>query len=877
MRIAKTISVIMTVCALSAIAIPAQKQASKSDKKTETKSDTTAKDSAKKDTKSYAELLKGATTLRGAVTVHKVKSDYYFEIHDSLLGRDFLIVNKISGVPSVLNEVGINKGMGFGEKCVRFEKDTAQKKVIVSQLNFRASAPEGDAIARSLKDNYRPVIIEQFPIESYNEDSTAIVIKVNKVFDGSEKSFNNAFGAMELIGSTKKELSKIESVKAFPENIVIRATLSMTHTERGGSVPVTIDVTSNIVLLTKEPMVARFSDERVGYFTTDKLYYADKQQRVDERELITRWRLEPKDEDKERYKAGELVEPKTPIILYIDPATPPLWIPYIKRGIEQWQVAFEQAGFKNAIFAMEIDPEKEKDFDVDDVRYSVITYVASESANAMGPSVIDPRSGEIIEADIIWWHNVMTILGTWTRVQTGAVDSLARTNTLPTQLMGNAVQFVSSHELGHSLGLKHNMGASYSVPTDSLRSKTYTAKHGTASSIMDYARFNYVAQPEDDIKDLTPQIGKYDRHAIEWGYRWFDSKSPFEESATLSKMLRDTENDIECWYGEQQWSSPVDPRSQTEDLGNDPVKGSKYGIANLKRIVPNITDWTSEQDKLHFESGRLLMATVFQWNIFAGHVKTNVGGFYIDNLVAGQKGDRYTPVPAATQRESVQYLIDEVFTYPQWLFGAKAWDTRYAQRSSPIGQIEYAPLNMLREMQYRTYYELLADERLSRMYETEMKLGRKESYTPEDMLAQLTKAIFAKSPSTLSVTERMSQKNYVDALIVSSNLTMVKTTNKGNLHNHANGCCTLMNQAPEISSEALSTPRPEDLKAMERGIETTRHYMFMQRVSDVASAKRGEMNRILKIVSKRTNRGDLATQNHYQDLTLRLQEALRKL
>lgn len=831
------------------------------------KADTTSS----KPKKGYDEVLKGAVTDKGLFDVHRKGTDLWFEIPDSLMGRDILIVNKISGVPYALNDAGVNKGMGFGEKIVRFRKDTLYKKVWVSTYDPRITAREGDAIARSVADNYRESVIEQFPIEVYGKDSTTVVVKVNKVFDGSEKSFNNLFGALSLGSSAKKELSKIESVKAFPENIIVKSALTTLHSEGDASVPLTVDITSNLVLLAREPMRPRFADDRVGYFTVGHLYFNDDQQKAEERELINRWRLEPRPEDAERYKRGELVEPAKPIILYIDPSTPPVWVPYIKKGIVEWQEAFEAAGFKNAIQAREVDPTKDKDFDIDDVRYSVVTYAASEMANAMGPSVIDPRSGEIIEADIIWWHNVMSVLHAWIRLQTGAVDPAARANVLPTELMGNAVRFVSSHELGHSLGLKHNFGASYSVPVDSLRSQTYTASHGTASSIMDYARFNYVAQPEDGVEDLTPQIGSYDKHAIRWGYRWLDVEDPHEELPTLNAWLRERENNPEYWYGEQSREG-IDPRSQSEDLSNDAVQASLYGLENLKRIIPHVGDWTSEEGKLQFEAGRFLMSIVFQWLAYADHVKTNVGGFYLNNVVAGHEIDRYVPVPADYQRKSVRYLIDQVFILPEWLFGAEAWDKSYPQRSSPVGQMEYAPYNFARELQYTVYYSLLRDERLLRMYEVEARQGRgRQTYTPEQMLDDITRAVFIRPGArTLTLYERMSQKNYIDALIVSSNITMVKTTKMGSKLHDGNGCCSLMSDAPELHLEPL--PRPEDI-----GVATARNYELMQRVSETTSAKRSEMRRLLTLVQSRFQSGDQATRNHYRDLELRLKEALRML
>ena len=676
-----------TLLLLTAPTAEAKGRPGRKSKKTEAAAEKA--DTTKKEKKGYEELLKGAVTDKGMFDVHRKGTDFLFEIPDSLMGRDILIVNKISGVPYALNDAGVNKGMGYGEKIVRFRKDTLYKKVWVMTYDPRITSPEGDRITRSVRDNYRETAIEQFPIDAYGKDSASVVIKVNKVFDGSEKSFNNVFGSIGLPGSPKKDLSKIESVKSFPENIIVKSLLSTSHTEEGTTIPLTVEITSNLVLLAREPMRPRFSDDRVGYFEIGHLYFNDEQQKAEERAFINRWRLEPKPEDVERYKKGELVEPQKPIELWIDPATPPVWVPYIKKGIVEWQEAFEAAGFKNAIVAREVTPD-DREFDIDDVRYSVVTYAASEMANAMGPSVIDPRSGEIIEADIIWWHNVMSILHAWIRLQTGAVDPAARGNTLPTEVMGNAVRFVSSHELGHSLGLKHNFGASYSVPVDSLRSKSYTATNGTASSIMDYARFNYVAQPEDGITQLTPKIGTYDKHAINWGYRWLDVQDPHEELPTLNAWLREHENDPEYWYGEQSREG-IDPRSQSEDLSNDAVLASTYGLKNLRRIIPHVTDWTSEEGKLQYEGGRLLMAIVFQWLAYADHVKTNVGGFYLNNVVAGHDIDRYVPVPADYQRKSVKYLIDEVFTTPEWLFGAKAWDKAYAQRSSPVGQMEYAP------------------------------------------------------------------------------------------------------------------------------------------------------------------------------------------
>lgn len=811
----------------------------------------------------YDELLKEAITQQGMFRIHRVKNDWYFEIPDTLLGRDMLIVNKVSGVPYELNDAGLNKGMAYEDKLIRFHKDTVHKKVWVTTWNPRVSVPENDAIARSVKDNYREAVIEQFPIEAFNADSSALLIQVNKVFDGSEKSFNDLYNSISLGTSVKKELSRIASMKSFPQNMVIKAFLTTQVTEGHESVPVTVETTTNLVLLPEKPMTPRFADARVGFFSTPRYYFNDRQQSVGKRELVHRWRLEPKPEDVEKYKRGELVEPAKPIVFYIDPSTPQQWREAIKAGVFDWQAAFESAGFKNAVVAKDA-PTDDPDFDIDDSRYSVITYAASQQMNAMGPSVIDPRSGEIIEADVVWWHNLMTLLHTWMQVQTAPIDPRARMNTFEDEYMASAIRFVSSHEVGHTFGLKHNMGASYAFPVDSLRSKTFTAKMGgTASSIMDYARFNYVAQPEDGVEHITPVIGVYDKHAINWAYRWLDVDDPHEELPVLNKWITDHSGDPMYWYGEQQDPrDPVDPRAQDEDLGDDLIKANRYGIKNLKRIVPNIEAWTAQEGEGFWQAGKLLMAVINQWKMYAGHVTAYVGGFYINNPVAGETFDRYVPVEKERQREAVKYLSEEVFTVPEWLFGAEIWKKSYPVRTSPAGEVEYSPYNTARELQYATFYDLMKDDRLLRMYEAETMIGKNRVYTPEEMFADLHRAVFKGSLQgrNLSLYERMTQKNYIDALIVSSNKAVEKTTKKA--LNHPNCCHFAVKQAAFDLSENESV----QLRTLQ--------YSSMGRVSEAVSVKRGALMNVLRLAERNCRQGDVATRQHYEDLIVRIKEAL---
>lgn len=814
----------------------------------------------------YDELIKKAKTRDGMFRIHQVENDWYFEISDSLMGRDFLLVNKVSGVPYELNDAGLNKGMAYEDKLIRFRKDAVLNKVWVTTWNPRVSVPDGDAIARSVKDNYREAVIEQFEIEAFNVDSTAVLIKMNKVFDGSEKSFNDLYNSISLSSaSVKKELSKIGGLKVFPQNVVVKSFLTAQVMDGGTSVPLTVETTTNIVLLPEKPMVSRFADNRVGFFSTPHFYFNDRQQAVEERELLHRWRLEPKPEDVERYKRGELVEPVKPIVFYIDPATPAQWREAIKAGVCDWQAAFEAAGFKNAVVAKDVSAD-DSDFDIDDVRYSVITYAASQKANAMGPSVIDPRSGEIIEADVVWWHNVMTLLQSWMRVQTASIDVRARTNNFSDEYMASAIRFVSSHEVGHTFGLKHNMGASSTFPVDSLRSKNFTAKMGgTASSIMDYARFNYVAQPEDGVENITPVIGVYDKYAINWAYRWLDSKNPQDELPVLNQWITKHSGDKMYWYGEQQDpKDPIDPRALDEDLGDDVIKANRYGLMNLKRIVPNIIEWTSEEGKGFEEAGKLLMAVINQWKLYAGHVTANVGGFYINNPVAGDDFDRYVPVEKERQKEAVKYLIEEVFMVPEWLFGAEVWKKSYPIQSSPAGGIEYSPYSTVRELQYAVFYDLLKDDRLMRIYEAETMKGKNQIYTAEELFADLHKAVFKGSIQghNLSLFERMTQKNYIDAIIVSSNKAVEKTTKKAL---HYQSCCHFAS-----NEAAFVLPSQEEIQI--RNL----HFSSMGRVSEAVSVKRGAMLEVLRLAEKNRHNGNVETRQHYEDLIVRIKEALNR-
>lgn len=810
--------------------------------------------------KAYGKLIKDARIDSGMFNIISKKGDYYFEIPTSALDKDFLMIHKISSVPLAINEAGVNKGMNFENKVIRFSLKKEGKEVWVGQIDPKIDVPQQDAIAKSVSDNYRISYIESFKIEGYNADSTAVVVKVNKVFDGTEKSFADVFSNLGLGTSPKTALSSIEQIKSFANNVVVKSIYTTKVTEGNESIPISIAVTSNIYALPEQPMAPRFADPRVGFFSTERWYFSDKQQELDKRNLVTRWRLEPKDEDKERYLKGELVEPKKPIVFYIDPATPKQWRKEIIAGVYDWQQAFEAAGFKNAIIAKEVADTVS--FDPDDANVSSIVYAASAQANAMGPSVVDPRSGEILEADVIWWHNVMTILNSWMRIQTGIVDTAARGNAFSEEKMAHAIRFVSSHEIGHTLGLMHNMGSSSSFPVDSLRSPSFTDKMGgTATSIMDYARFNYVAQPEDGVKTITPVIGLYDKYAIGWAYRWYDVSSPFQELATLRREIEQHQDDPHYWYGEQQdGRNVVDPRSQSEDLGDNAMKAGSYGLRNLKRIMPHIIEWTTKSGEDYYRAGKLYMGVIGQWFTYADHVINNIGGIYLENPVLGDQKEAYRPVDRAKQIEALNYVKEQVYRLPDWLFVPELMTKTFPLRDSPIGSFEYAPYNLQREFQYSLLFNLVKDERLLKMIEMEQLFGRKQAWSAEEFLESIRKEIFAATTKgqQLDLRTRMLQQNYLDVLMVSSNKAMEKINDK-----KLTEVELFLQQAnPHVCAQ--HGPAQADRQA--RNV----HVSSMSRTSEMLMLKRAELLTIYNLLNSARQTGDKATKAHYEDLIMRI-------
>ena len=808
---------------------------------------------------------------RGMFNVYAQDGKYYFEIPVSLLQRDMLVVNKLQRVPFELNDAGVNRGTNYETQMIRFEWNKEEKKIRVRQSRPLPESPENDAITRSVRDNFISPLIADFKLEACNADSTAVIIQINDIYDGSETSINNVFDNINLGTSAIKDLSRIMSIKAFPNNIVATSELTTKVREGMSAVNVTVEVSSSLVLLPEKPMMGRLDDPKVGYFTKDLLYFSDSQQKTEEKKYITRWRLEPKPEDREAYLRGELVEPEKPIVFYIENSTPYRWRKYIKQGIEDWQVAFERAGFKNAIIAKEL-PDSIA-VNADDINYSVVTYAASSKANAMGPSILDPRSGEILEADIMWWHNVISMVQEWITVQTGAIDPQARGTKLPDEMMGDAIRFVACHEVGHSLGLRHNMMGSWTFPTDSLRSKSFTDKmNSTASSIMDYARYNYVAQPGDGVTAVSPHIGPYDIFAIEYGYRWYGLPTPEAEKDVLYDFLNKHNGRLYKYSEAQDPRSAVDPRAQNEDLGDDPVRSSELGIANLKRIVPEIIKWTTtgEKGQTYEEASRLYYAVITQWNNYLYHVMANIGGIYIENTTVGDGVKTYTYVEKEKQEASLDFLLNEVLCYPRWLFDTEISDYTFLLRKNPTGVIEYAPSQILKNTQGYIFWDLLSNDRLMRMLENELKNGKK-AFTVVEMMDKMHNSIFATTikGGTPDVMERNLQKGFLDALITAAaesegvKINKQLTATSGNPY--------LFHHTPWCSHNEFAIEQAERMGARR---ELSFYGGQVNRISDAISVKRGELLRIKKLLESRRNTSDTAARYHYDDMILRINTAL---
>ena len=774
--------------------------------------------------KPYGKVVtKDHKTDEGLFKVHTKDDTYLLEIPDSLLQREMLMVTRIAKTAS---EIGFG-GAKANTQVLRWEKKNKQilLRVVSHSVVADTLLPVHEAVVNS---NLEPILFS-FPIKAYSKDSTATVIDATSLFSKDVKPLGFPASYRKRYGITRmdKDRSYIDRVSSYPQNIEVRhvktylASKAPSNSALGS---ITLEMSNSMVLLPKIPMKRRYFDERVGWFARGQTDYGLEDQRSKTVKYLDRYRLEVKDEDIEKFKRGELVEPKKQIVYYVDRATPKEWVPYIIQGVNDWQVAFEAAGFKNAIIGkMAPTAAEDPEYSPEDVRYSVIRYLASPIPNANGPHVSDPRSGEILESDINWYHNVMTLLHNWFFIQTAAINPDARGNNFKTETMGELIKFVSSHELGHTIGLPHNMGSSVAYPVDSLRSASFTSKYGTAPSIMDYARFNYIAQPEDKGVALMPNIGIYDKYAISWGYRPILDTNAKDEKATLDAWILKHAGDPMYRFGHQQGGGVVDPSSQTEDLGDDAMKASMYGIKNLKRILPRLEEWTSEKGENYDELSTMYGQLLSQFNRYMGHVTGNIGGVYEEYKTADQEGAVYTQVTKAKQEEALQFLIDELFETPTWML-----DENIFSKTEFSGAIE-----RVRGLQARTLNNVLDAGRMARMIENETLNGASKAYTLINMMRDVRKGVWSEiyAGRSIDTYRRNLQRAYLDRL-------------------------------DYLLNEAKNQRGANSGYYKKTGININQ--------SDVKSVARGELKRLQRDVKAASNRGNTLTRYHLQDVVGRI-------
>ncbi len=696
---------------------------------------------------------------KGLFTVHNLDDKYFYEIPDSLFNREMLMVTRISKTAS---------GIGFGggkqnTQVLRWQRKNKEVllRIVSHQVVASDSLPIHEAVVNS---NFEPILYA-FPIKAFHKDSlnsskNATVVEVTNLFKKDVKALGfPAFRREEYkISKLDENRSYIDSIRSYPLNIEarhVKTYLSGKPPSNSSTGSISMEMSNSLILLPKTPMKRRYFDERVGWFARGQTDYGLEDQKSKTVRYLDRWKLEVRDEDLDKFKRGELVVPKKQIVYYVDRATPKKWVKYIKQGIEDWQVAFEAAGFKDAIIAK--DPpsiEEDPDWSPEDVRYSVVRYLASPIPNANGPHVSDPRSGEILESDINWYHNVMTLLRNWYFVQTAAINPEAQGVAFKDEIMGRLIRFVSSHEVGHTIGLPHNMGSSSAYPVESLRDPEFTKKYGTAPSIMDYARFNYVAQPGDGNVALMPNIGVYDKYAVQWGYKPILYKTAKEEKKTLDSWILKHSDDPMYRFGAQQFGV-IDPSSQTEDLGDDAVKASTYGIENLKRIVPNLIKWTSEDGKNYDDLEIMYKQVLAQYSRYMGHVVSNIGGVYQYNKTYDQKGDIYTHVSKENQKRAMHFLKLQLFNTPDWLL-----DQTIFNKIESAGHIE-----RIRFYQVRILNTLLDHGRMARLIENE-SINSSNVYSLLDMMVELRENIWSelRNGKKIDVYRRNLQRAYIDQL-----------------------------------------------------------------------------------------------------------------
>ena len=754
---------IMFACVLFS-GLSTQDAMAKKKKKTPALAAVLQKDSVNAD---YKKATQGGKTMQGLFNViYKSKEGkLLFEMPDSAFQRTYMLSSRVAATSDTQDYVAGQ--MSTSPILICFTKD--ERNVYLHKMQYMDMVVEGDPMSSSFQKNFIHPILKAFKITATNGNN--VVIDVTSFFGGNEKCISpikESNPVSKLLGSDNglkgtfvSEASGISEVKAFEKNIEIKSMLTYNTT---GAIqkPYTLLMHRSLFVLPEDPMPRRLQDNRVGYFYSDQYIYSTDKDRIEDQTYIHRWRLEPREEDRDRYFRGELVEPARPIVFYVDSAFPEKWRSTIKEGIMEWNRAFEKAGFKNAILAKDY-PKNDPDFDPDDMRYNCFKYAATSTANAMGPSYTDPRTGEILAADVIWYHNIVSLLHNWRFVQTGTVDKRVRTVTFDDELMKESMKYAASHEVGHTLGLMHNMGASYSFPVDSLRSPSFTQKYGTTPSIMDYARNNYVAQPGDlerGVKLTPPDLGVYDIHAIHWGYQLLPNiQKPEDEKPTLEAWIQEHAGDPMYEFGAQQVIATIDPTDQTEDLGDDHIKASDLGIANLKVLMKNLLNWTMEKGERYDETEKVYRQVTTQYTRYIRHVIPYIGGIRFEEIRQGDgkaTGKHY--IGKAKQKQAMKWLLSQARTYNNWL-----------TPSSIISKLEL-DMNVNDKLRTTIVNSLFSSPALYRIKEGG-ETNAAECYKLDDYLDDLTNELFkAPQGGKLSQAEQDLQGSAITLMMNNSGL-----------------------------------------------------------------------------------------------------------
>jgi uncharacterized protein DUF4953/uncharacterized protein DUF5117/uncharacterized protein DUF5118 len=712
----------------------------------------------------YAEVIPPrAVTDSGGIPTHRVDDKWFFEVPDSLLERDFLLVSRIAGVPASLGGF-TSAGQSVEERVVRWQRQGSS--LLLRSVSYDAVADDSLPIALSVASNNTGPILGAFPVQAFGKDSATLVLDVTDFFSGDTPGIAGLSAAQRRQYQVRRldpGRSHITAIRSFPLNVEVRHTQTFEAGEppfdqRSGTI--TLEMRQSLVLLPKEPMRPRYADARVGFFALERVNYGLDEQKAASQRLIVRWRLEPK--DPAAYARGELVEPVKPIVYYLDPATPAKWRRYVREGVEAWQKPFEAAGFRNAIVARDPpSPAEDPAWDPEDIRYSVVRWAASLVRNAVGPNTHDPRTGEIIESDITWYHNHLRSYRNRLVVETGAANPAAQRLDIPDEHLGDALRKVITHEVGHALGLPHNMVASSFIPVDSLRSPAFASRYGVSLTIMDYARQNYVAQPGDGLRpeDFIRRLGPFDDFVINWGYRVLpDARTPEAEVATLHRWITEQRGPMAYRYVPQ-FLSGIDPRAQTEDVGDDPVRASTLAVANLQRVVPKLVTWTTKPGGDYDDLDELYGEALGVWRLYMGHVASVIGGVRVDYKTADQDGAVYTVVPQTRQRAALRFLSEQVFRTPLWLAPAPI----LSRIGPPAGETSLA------NQQAGVVSQLLEPRRLARMAEAEV-MDPANAYPLAEFLVELRRALWgggagpADRAIVLDASRRMLHRVYLERL-----------------------------------------------------------------------------------------------------------------